>query len=93
MKIRTAVADYQKMFPEEYKDLLKVIKAQKENLKEDMAEVEGHHIKRALFTVSEKLSVMIGKKLDTQEMEFFKSTEGARWFAKEFSQFRISKHV
>lgn len=93
MKIRTAVADYQKMFPEEYKQLLQAIKIQRENLKTDMAEIEGHAIKRALFTVSEKLSSMIGLKLDTEELMFFKSLEGGRWFAREFSQFRISKNV
>lgn len=93
MKIRVAVTDYQKMFPEEYGNLLKVIKHQKENLKDDMAEVEGHAIQRALFTISDKLSVMIAKKLTNEEALYFKSKEGGRWFAKEFNQFAITKNV
>lgn len=93
MKIRTAVADYQKMFPEDYKQVLMAIKLQRENLKTDMAEIEGHAIKRALFTISEKLSSMIGLKLDNEELLHFKTLEGGRWFAKEFPQYRISKSV
>lgn len=93
MKIRTAVADYQRMFPQDYKDVLKAIEIQKQNLKTDMAEIEGHAVKRALFTISEKLSMMIAKKLDNDELLHFKTLEGGRWFAKEFSQYRISKNV
>lgn len=93
MKVRTAVADYIKMFPQEYKDLLKAIELQKQNLKTEFAELEGHSIKRALFTVSEKLASMIALKLDNEEALYFKSLEGGRWFAKEFPQFRISKEV
>lgn len=93
MKVRTAVADYIKMFPQEYRDLLKAIELQKQNLKSDFAEIEGHSIKRALFTVSEKLASMIALKLDSEEAIYFKSLEGGRWFAKEFPQFRISKEV
>lgn len=93
MRIRTAVADYMKMFPDEYRDLLKAIEIQKQNLKTDMAEIEGHAVKRALFTVSEKLAAMIAAKLDNEELLHFKTLEGGRWFAKEFPQFRISKNV
>ena len=93
MKVRTAVADYMKMFPEEYRDLLKAIEVQKQNLKTDMAELEGQAIKRALFTISETLSIMIGKKLTQEEQDFFKSLEGGRWFAKEFPQFKITRNV
>lgn len=94
MKIRTAVRDYIQMFPDEYRDLLNTIAIQKQNLKTDMAELDGTHaVKRALFTISEKLSVMIGKKLNQQELEYFKTKEGGRWFADEFSQFSITKNV
>lgn len=93
MKIRTAVTDYKKMFPHDYANLMKAIEEQRLNLKDDMAEIEGHAIKRALFTISEILSTMIAKKLDNEESLFFKSKEGSRWFAKEFSQFRITKEI
>jgi hypothetical protein len=94
MKIRLAVDDYQRMFPQEYKDLLRVIQNQRDNLDNDMAELKGtHSIKRALFTISEKLSTMIAMKLDDQEAASFKEKDNQRWFTKEYPQFAITKHV
>lgn len=94
VKIRMAVKDYQEMFPEEYRDLLIVIENQRQNLKNEYAEFEGTHaIKRALFTISEKLSQMIGMKLSEDERQMFRDKEAQRWFCKEFPQFAITKEV
>lgn len=94
MKIRLAVEDYQRMFPDEYRDLLVQIEHQRQNLDTEMAEIKGTHVlKRGLFTVSETLSVMIGQKLDQEERVMFKELDHQRWFAKEFPQFSITKEV
>lgn len=94
VKVKTAVSDYQKMFPEEYQDLLKEIARQRENLETEFAEVKGSHsIKRALFTVSETLAVMIAQKLDEEERLTFKDLENQRWFCREFPQFSLTKEV
>lgn len=89
-----AVKDYQEMFPDEYRDLLIVIENQRQNLKSEFAEMEGTHmIKRALFTISEKLSQMIGMKLTEEERNMFKDKEAQRWFCKEFPQFAVTKEI
>lgn len=93
MRVRLAVKDYQDMYPEEYKELMIVIQDQRDNLKDDMAEIKGHMIKRALYTVSEKLHAMIGAKLDESEKIEWRELDTQRWFCKEFPQFRISKFV
>lgn len=93
MRVRLAVKDYQEMYPEEYQQLVQVVKDQRANLKDDMAEIKGHALKRALYTISETLNVMIGKKLDAAEKEEWKTLEVQRWFCKEFPQFMISKTV
>jgi hypothetical protein len=94
MRIRTAVADYFKMFPEDWELCKLDIQYQRQNLKTEMADVGGTHaVKRALFSVPEKLATMIGKKLSVQEAQLFKEKENARWFANEFPQFRISKEI
>ncbi len=94
MKINLAVADYQRMFPDEYKDLLTVIENQRQNLKNEYAEFEGTHmIKRALFTISEKLSNMIAMKLNARERESFKEKDNQRWFCKQYPQFSVTKNV
>lgn len=93
MRIRLAVKDYQEMYPEEYKNLLIVIQNQKDNLKEDMAEIKGHSLKRALYTISETLHQMIGKKLDDKDKIEWKEKDSQRWFCKEFPQFMITKSI
>lgn len=94
MRINLAVKDYMSMFADEYKEFLKVIAQQRDNLENEMAELKSTHaIKRGLSTIPEKLFQMIQKKLDTQEMLEFRSVESQRWFVTEHSQFKLSKHV
>lgn len=93
MLIRTAVIDYIKMFPQEYNDLLYTIQIQRQGLKDEMATVKGHALKRGLFTISEKLSSMLEKKLSIDELREFRTKDGGRWFAKEFPQFSLTKKV
>lgn len=96
MRIRLAVTDYQQMFPEDYKNLLRAIEEQKQNLKTDYAEItetRGGSDMRALFTIDERLSAMIGMKLTHDDLVEFKTTEACRWFAKEYPQFAITKEV
>lgn len=94
MRIRTAVADYMRMFPEDWKECQIEIAYQKQNLENDMAEVRGtHNLQRALFSIPEKLSIMIAKKLESNELALFKEKENARWFAKEFPVFAITKDI
>lgn len=96
MRIRTAVRDYQTMFPKEYKELMKVIEYDRQNLKTEMAEItetRGGSDMRLLFEIDERLSTMIGMKLTHDEQVEFKEKENTRWFAKEFPQFAITKVV
>lgn len=96
MRIRLAVSDYQQMFPEDYKQLLRAIEEQKQNLKTDYAEIKetrGGSDMRALWTIDERLSTMIGMKLTHEELIEFRKKENNRWFAKEFPQFAITKQI
>ena len=94
MKIRTAIADYVEMFPDDWKQCQIEIEYQKQNLKNEMAEIDGSYmVQRALFSIPALLSTMIAKKLDTDELNSFKEKTNARWFAKEFPQFRITKEI
>lgn len=96
MKIRTAVTDYQNLFPEEYKQLLKVIEYDKQNLKTEFAELKetrGGGDWRMGFEVSERLFQMIYMKLNDEERDQFKEQKNQRWFMKEFPQFRITKEA
>jgi len=93
MRVRLAVKDYQEMYPEEYQQLMIVIQQHRDNLKEEMAEIKGYALKRALYTISETLNAMIGKKLEESEKEEWKTKEVQRWFCKEFPHFMITKKI
>ena len=94
LKVSMAVKDYFEMFPEDWELCKHDIEYQKQNMKNDMASLpETHNLKRALFAVPEKLSAMIGLKLDDEERQAFTEKENARWFANEFPQFRITKEI
>lgn len=89
-----AVKDYFEMFPEDWELVKLDIEYQKQNMKNDFASLEGTHaLKRALFAVPEKLSIMIGMKLTPEERAEFTQKENARWFADEFPQFSLTKNV
>jgi hypothetical protein len=88
-----AVKDYFEMYPEDW-ELCKVdIEAQRQNLLNQFASLDTHAIRRALFSVPEKLAAMIGAKLTPEEQQLFTEKENARWFAKEFPQFNISQKI
>lgn len=96
MRIRTAVTDYQRMFPTEYQDLMKVVEFERQNLKTvyaELPETKGSGDWRLLATISEKLAQMISMKLNDEERLLFKERKYQRWFAKEFPQFAITKEI
>ncbi len=92
-KIRLAVKDYFQMFPEDWNLVKEDIEKMRQNKVNDFAELDTHAIRRALFCVPEKLSTMIGLKLDQEERMLFTEKEHARWFASEYPMFAITKNV
>lgn len=94
MKVSVAVADYIKMFPEEYQKFLSMMQHLKGNLSDEMAAIkDADAIQRHLFEMPEKLSIMIGKKLEEEELQEFQSDEATSWFGKEFPQFTVTKYI
>jgi len=91
-KIKDTVQEYIELFPQEYSQLVYVIEEQRKNMKNDMAEIKSTHaLKRGLYTVSETLTNMLIKKLEGSELNEMSEKDSARWFAKEFPQFSLTK--
>lgn len=93
VKIRTAVKDYFEMFPKDWELVKPEIEKIRQNTINEFAELDTKAVRRALFSLPEKLSAMIGKKLTEEERQLFTEKENARWFANEFKQFNITKNV
>lgn len=94
MKIRKTVNDYIKMFPEEYRLDIEEIKVKRANLQQRTAEIKKvHAIKRELYAIGVLLDTMFIQKLSLEELKELEDKEGARWFAKEFPQFRVTENI
>lgn len=93
-RIKNIVELYKRAFPNEYKLVCEAIEMRRRIMKDgvDMDEMNGT-LKRPLFEIPEKLSASIISELDAEELEYFKTTEGARWFAKTFPEFSLVRNV
>lgn len=102
-KIKFLVNTYRKEFPREYKLFKKGVRIKQEMQATKYAEPVKKNAKkadsvimRALFEMPETLVSLLKLKLHEEEANWlFSSTnsEGARWFAKTFKDFRIAEKV
>ncbi len=83
---------YIKGNPEDYKIVCKAIAYKKSLTDKKFAMLEGSHM-RALFEIPEKLMEALIIGLDEEGTIWMRTTEGGRWFAKEFREFSIATEV
>lgn len=91
-KIIALVTDYIRLFPGEYMDFKRGIKM-KASLKHDKyATLKGaDFIERELGEMPETLWGILKLKLTSDELGYFDTKEGNRWFFGYFRDFRISE--
>ena len=93
-KITEIVEDYKTIFDKEYKLFCKQQKDFRAGLLNDYAEVKGDIIlERKLFDTPANLYTMFVQNLSSEELDHLKSRKGARWFAKNFKEFRAANKV
>lgn len=94
-RIINLVEGYKKLFPQEYKQVCEAVIMQRQIQADEFARVKGEHagpsLQRLLHEIPEKLYMSFVKELDGQELNYWKSLEGGRWFAKTFPQFSLTK--
>lgn len=94
-RILNLVELYKKAFPEEYKIACNGVIMSRELLKHETGNISGEHAgvsaQRVLYEIPEKLYQSFYKELDGDELTYFKSKEGGRWFAKNVPQFSLVK--
>ena len=88
-RIRNIVELYKKEFAVEYDFVCGVIRAKRETNNDKFARTKGDSaIKRALYEIPERLSASLVMGLDFEESAWLKELPSAKWFAKEFPEFR-----
>lgn len=92
LKIKKIVTNYKSVFSDEYKLFLDAAKHRKSTLKNQYGEIKGDlMIERLLNEYPETLDTMIYSGLEPEELVWFRSKTGSRWFGKTYKEFNVSK--
>lgn len=92
-KIKKIVDDYIEMFREEHNIVRDMVAEKRSSTHGDFALLEGSKDTRALFEISETLSTMFIMQLSEEEMVWFKTKEGGRWFANAFPVYALPNKI
>ncbi len=88
------VDDYKVIFIDEYNAFVEQQKQVRDGMLNEYASSEGDDaIERRLFDTPATLHSMFVNNLNGEELNYFKSKKGSRWFAKNFKEFRASKKI
>lgn len=93
VKIKKIVDDYITMFKQEHEIVKEMVAAKRGMATSDYALLEGSKYTRALYEISETLSTMLVMQLSEDELIWFKTTEGGRWFANAFPVYCLPNKV
>jgi len=92
-KIENLAKAYEEVYADEYKEFLKATKKKRALQKTDYASTKGHVLERVLTEVPETLFVLLKQTLFPFEFDWYTSTEGTKWFAKNFKQYTLAKKI
>lgn len=99
-KITTAVTEYKKLFPDEYKAFLKSnqLTINKQNDQWASTGSKDNLVERHMYDVPEKLYGAIQHLLNNEERDWFasrgaylKNFKASKWFMETFPEFKVTK--
>lgn len=94
-RIKNLVEAYKRLFPEEYTRVCEAVimlrQVQEDEFGSLKVETSGVAPQRILHEIPEKLYMSFIQELTEEELTYWKSKEGGRWFCKEFPMFSVTK--
>lgn len=87
-KIKQAVKAYKRRYPDQYKIVCKAIALKRSMKKDEYARID-HSDMRGLFEIPEDLHTAFVMLLDAEEITWFKTKDGGRWFARQYPEFSL----
>lgn len=94
VKIKKLVDSYTRLFAQEFKDFCGDMKTKRELQSNKFSELkDGGAVHRALFEVPETLNTIFEMQLNDEDKDWFKSKDGARWFARNFKEFNVAEKI
>lgn len=92
-RIKNMVEVYKRAFPNEYKTACEGIEMNRRIQKEGGKIEQGIISGRIVHEIPEKLYTIFITELNGAELEFYKSKDGSRWFAKTFPEFSLIQKI
>jgi hypothetical protein len=89
-KIKKITDDYIRMFASEHEQVKAIVANHRSGMDDQDfgTTIDSKHM-RALYEISETLSTMLTMSLTEEELVWFKSLEGGRWFALNFPVYAL----
>lgn len=91
LKIKSAVATYMLDMPEEFELLKHALEMRRKMLREGVNWMEGTD-GMPMYELSEELQLRITLALNSEELTWWKTTQGGRWFIKTFPVFSLQNY-
>jgi hypothetical protein len=94
IKVRQAVEDYKRLFPDEYILFAKQNRFVQDAQLDKFAQIKGSDfVLRKLFEIPENFDIILKAIFDEKDTEYWKSLKGATWFAKTFPIFKTPEKI
>ncbi len=91
--ISTIVGKFKFTHPDEYAITVKAVEAMHHMVIDDFASAKDTPMIRGLYETPEELYAMFIIELDPEDMNWLKTKEGGKWYAKKFKEFAIPKSI
>lgn len=91
--IETIVAKYKFSYPDDYATTVKAVEAMHHMIVDEFASAEGSPNIRGLYETPEELYAMFIIQLDEDDMKWFKTKNGGKWYAKKFKEFALPQNI
>lgn len=91
--IESVVAKYKFAFKDDYNAVVEAVEAMHHMVIDDFATTKDSQTMRGLYETPEELYAMFIMELEPEEMDWFKTKEGGRWYAKRFKEFALPKNI
>lgn len=89
-------SQYRKLFPQEYADMVAIVKQKRSDTVTKFAEIKGlknEIISRKLGEMPSTLFQLFQIKFTDEEKVWFKTKEAMRWFYRRYPEFRVTKEI
>jgi hypothetical protein len=88
--ITLVIDTYAREYPDEFELVKKAVQMKRAMMKDDKFGTIEYTGMRALFELPERVHALFVTNLTPVQLEWFKSKEGGRWFAKKFPVFSLT---